>query len=627
MGSDGAAEEPPDWSWEGGSNTSRILLTTGDDVDLGIAGSGNIQGKMHYQYQTQVLMRSIHVKLRYDKETNYLFSDVEYFVDTSWEASLGFEGTWSNGRGGMGQTFPVVSFFIPQTPIQVGVETFFLTELNGSMKGTLSQTESFHVGISTVHEGILLLKEESVCEPIGKQSEAKLELEGSAEVSFGIRADIGIPFVVDVFLEGAMGARAVGKLDLLGGEDSEDYIHDCDRCLDGDVEVFARVNAGIDARIVTTLTGKDLVYRKQIAELSVKVGDFYASFREWADGGVEYGTGPCPHLRWRVTVTVDTEEDGPAQYAYVNATYPDGRTDRKMTGEDGVAVFYLPNGDNVLTCSHQGERGNGHAWVEDGPATAKLKLEERRQLFVCYLFYDGSGSPSYAGSDFTEVQNILQMNYPDAVYVHIDEWLSHVENSPNGNLVFANYTAEGLSEAYGVSEGDVILLVRASQANSNVRGYYSITNWLGVFLLPEIPEESTEPTGETTEPTEETMPREDIPYMIGVYRADAWTHYDFEWEGSTDYIREARYDVTENIWQGLRIDRDYRILDIGTEWTTVEWKDPAPGDGMSLEAFRNSFSMHHDNLANYLYRVFPYIDALMAGEWNEFQGAGTEQIP
>ena len=608
------------FQWEGGDNKSRILLSTGHSVDLGIASSGNLQGKMHYQYKNQVLMRSIHVQFRYDKATNYFHTNVGYFVDTLWEASLAFEGTWSNGRGGMGHTWPKISFFIPNTPIQVGVETFLLTELNGSMKGSLSQTESFRVSSSSTYYQLVKVAEDNVCEPTGKTSDAKLELEGSVEASYGVRADIGIPFVVDVFAEGSLGARAKGTLAMLGETEDEDSIHDCEHCLDGDIEVFAKVNVGVDARIVTTITGKDLVYRWEIAELAIKVGDFYASYREGADGGVECGFGPCPHLRWKVKVTVMTEEDGPAQYAYVNAKYPDGRTDRKMTDEQGVAVFYLPNGDNTLNCAHQGEKGSGHAFVEDGPTTAKLDLEDKRQLFVCYRFWADHVN-TYPHFDFTEVQNILQMNYPDAVYIHIDEWQGHIQNSLHPTWVLGNHTSAGLDEAYGIAEGDVILFVQAHTGKYGVRGYYNFSAWVSVFLLPDMEEEeeTTEAVYESQFGVEGDIVAEDVPYMISVYQGDFWTGYNTNYDRNSreTYVTEVFYDNSEKIWQGLRIDKNYRIQEVGTEWVTTEWKDPAPGAGMSEVAFQDGYIMHHDNLANYVFRAFPYIDRLMSGEWNQ----------
>ena len=441
----------PGFRWEGGDNGSRILLSTGHDVDLGIASTGNLQGKMHYKYKNQVLLRSIHVQFLFDEKTNYLHTNIGYFVDTLWDASLAFEGTWSNGRGGMGHTWPKISFFIPNTPIQVGVETFLLTELNGSMKGGMNQTESFQVSSSSTYYEFVKVADDSICEPIGKTSDAKLELEGSIEVSYGVRADIGVPFVIDVFAEGALGARATGTLAMLGETDDEDSVHDCERCLDGDIEVFGKVNVGVDARIVTTITGKDLVYRWEVAELAVKIGDFYASYREGADGGVECGLGPCPHLRWKVTAKVMTQEDDPAQYVYVKAKYPDGRTDERMTDEQGVAVFYLPNGDNLLNCTYQGKKGSSHAYVKDGPTMTTLNLEDNGSFYINYPYNEqGNDSDSYP-----ELRQQLELMFPDATFVSAEsvaELLLSDAIAPGDILLDVKYGAP--ESSYGKWEDD-----------------------------------------------------------------------------------------------------------------------------------------------------------------------------
>lgn len=601
------------FQWENSDNTTRILMSIEHNVELGVAAKGNL----HYQYKNQLLMRSIHVQFRYDKATNFFHTNVGYIVDTLWDASLAFEGNWSNGREGMGQTWPAISFFIPNTPIQVGVETFLRTELNGSMKGRLSQTESFQMGSSSTYYEMFKVAENNVCEPIGKTGDAKLELEGSVEVAYGVRADIGIPFVVDVFAEGSLGVRATGNLAMLGDKVDEDSIHDCNHCVDGDIEAFAMLDVGVDARIVTTITGKDLVYSWNVAERTVKVGDFYASYRKEVDGGVECGFGPCPHLRWKVIVTVKTQEDEPAEYAYVNAKYPDGRTDKKMTDKQGVAVFYLPNGDNTLNCIYQGEKGNGHAYVEDGPTTAKLKLEDKQQLFVCYCFWKGDVNYSYSSSsnfDFSEVYNILQMNYPDAVYIRSDEWNSHIQGIPQSfsGIIKGNYTSAGLNEVYGVAEGDVILFVEASSDEIS-GGYYNLHTWVSVFLLPEMKEAGYESQVDA----EGDILEENVSHTIAVYQGNFYVeagNHTLDENSGEYYLVDAYYQNNESIWQGLQIDENYRIQDEGTEWISTEWRDPAPGAGMLADTFFHNFSIHHNNLANYIFRAFPYIDSLMNGE-------------
>lgn len=420
-------------------------------MDLGIASKGNLKEKMHYQYKNQVLMRSIRVQLRYDKATNYIHTNVGYVVDTLSDHSLAFEGTWSNGRGGMGQTWPKISFFIPNTPIQVGVETFLLTELNGSMKGSINQTESYQVSSSSTYYGLIKVAEDNVCEPIGKNRDAKLELEGNIEVSYGIRADVGIPFVFDVFAEGSLGARLKGSFAMLGGNDEMGSIHDCERCLDGDIELFIKEDVGVDARIVSTITGHDLVYRWNIAEKALKIGDFYASYREEADGGVECGFGPCPHLRYKVTVYVKKPDGKAAANAHVSAIYPDQRMDAATANEEGVAELYLPDGDNILKGKTTGLSGSIHVAVDGKPTETVLPLEEIKTI----LFMINEAFYSHA-DDLIEG---LKERYPEAQFVYYADLLNPIDQNE-----------ERIVE-YGLSKGDIFVDVSKARFVSSASFY------------------------------------------------------------------------------------------------------------------------------------------------------------
>lgn len=617
-----------DCNWSG-SKGVEIVVRYGTELAIGKSHNG-VGAAGHFKTENTLAIKAVRAQLYYDSESGFFSMDVSADVEQSTVNSVDFEGSWSNGRGGMGHTWPRIGFFIPGTPIAVGVEEYLLITLSGGMKGSYEQSSGATFGLTDKIQDLRDFSPESYYQETGKRSTAKLELEGKLEIMFGIRVNVGIPFVIDLFLEGGVGARATGSLAMIERESdylTSDSIHDCDKCLDGDVELVFQCNWGIDARLLTTITGYDLVLRKTLAENTSKIGDFYASYREDAENGVECGWGECPHLRWKCTVTVVTEENGPAQYAYVNAAYPDGREDRRMTDEDGVAVFYLPNGDNLLKCSFQGQRGSANAMVDGCPTTAKISLEDKQQLFVLYRFWTDD-SEYLPGFEFTEVQSILQTNYPEAIHVNLNEWCSHIQNSPNPNSVYANYTAEGLDEAYGVGAGDVVLYVQAGYHGVD-NGFYSVDYNVGIFLLPEKQDkERPSESGEETTQTEAAV-NEDIPYLVFVERCNAFTYCDSysPKEQRESYVTRAYYDCLEQIWQGLKFDENYRIEEIGTNWSTTEWEDPAPGAGWELNYYYDHRAVHRQNYANYVYRCFPYIETLMNNKWDEFmenQTGGSE---
>ncbi len=614
-----------DFNWNG-SKDVELVVKYGTELAIGKSKNG-VGATGHFKTENSLTVKAVRAQLYYDSESGFFSMDVSADVEESTVNSVDFEGSWSNGRGGMGHTWPRVGFFIPGTPIAVGVEEYLLITLSGGMKGSYEHSSRATIGLTDKIQDLRKVSPESYFRDNGKRSTAKLELEGKLEIMFGVRVDVGIPFVIDVFLEGGVGARTKGSLAMLEYESdylTSDSIHDCDKCLDGDVELVTQCNWGIDARLLSTITGYDLVLRNTLTENTWKIGDFYASYREDAENGVECGWGECPYLRWKCTVSVTTEENDPAQYAYVHASYPDGREDKRMTDEDGVAVFYLPNGDNLLKCSFRGQRGSANAMVNGCPTTAKISLEDKQQLFVVYNFYNTDTGIYLPGFHFTELYQILQTNYPDAIYIPQSEWNSNIRNPQ------PNYTVEGLDEAYGVSAGDVILGVSGSKWQGDMDdGYHVVIYSVGVCLLPQTQQEEEEIAEADGASSEAPVVNEDIPYTIGVYNTGGYAWFDSEYDKSSReyYVVRGYYEWDENIWQGLKFDKNYRIEQIGTNWSRTEWEDPAPGAGWTRDYYWTHYAVHMQNYANYVYRCFPYIEVLMNNKWDEFtenQTGGSE---
>ncbi len=598
----------------GATSAVQLLLQDSLHVDLGKSGVGQGAGvNWNLQAAYQLAVKQIRVQFKYSAADKYFFADAALDMEESTSYSVEFEGRYSNGRGGMGKSWPVFFFPIPGTPIKVGGEFFQMTTLSGAMKGSFEQSADFSMGFSGQVQNLAYYEPEPYCVSAAKSSDASLELEGTAEIMYGLRLDIGVPFVVDVFLDGGVGVRANGALDLVEAPVDEDSVHDCTRCLDGDVELFGKSTCGIDARLLSTITGYDLTIRKDLAEITAKVGDFYASWRTGEDSEVEYGWGECPHLRWRVLVTVLTQEGDAAEGATVYAQYPDGRSDSKLTDGTGQAEFFLPSGDNLLNCSHAGQRGNAHCPVSQNPGTATLQLEDKRQIFVDYQFLRDSIVQDY--TDFEELYSTISQAYPDAQWIRADNW-----DHGQASTIYNNYSLAGVQEAYGVSPGDIIIKVSAatsSEWSSYVNGEYlsvpanhdGFIFQVGMALLPASVD------GE---------PESDIPEAIWFYRIHVdlvdKMHYDMspQDDGITYYLDQVFYNCSESYWQGLTYDSDYRIEEIGTAWSSSQWQDPAPTFGaVTLHDFYSNSSAYGPGLMQYVQRGFPYIELLLEDNWEE----------
>lgn len=279
-----------DWS---GEKAVQIVFKNNIDLSFGKgidASSGGAAGSKHLTAEHQVAIRQIRVRFKYSLEHRYFFSDVSCDGEESNTYSVEFEGSWSNGKGGMGKAWPVFCVPIPYTPIKVNGELFQLTTLSGSMKGSFQQSTSFTMGTGTNIQNLAETEPQPYCTETESTSKASMELEGKIEVLFGSRLDVGVPFVADVFVETSIGPSLTGKLDMVQRNENGS-IHDCDRCQDGDVNLIIRTECGADARLVSAITGYDLVVKKNLGEISTKLGDFYASYRQDVENGVECGWG------------------------------------------------------------------------------------------------------------------------------------------------------------------------------------------------------------------------------------------------------------------------------------------------------------------------------------------------
>lgn len=602
QGSAAAGEETtpmePEFEWSG-SKATNIVLSDSMNIDLGNAtgASGGLQGKMHYRHETKFVIKMIRVNILYDAETKYFRMDVSQDFDSGWAGSVDFEGAWSNGRGGMGVTWPSVSFFIPNTPIQVGVETFLLVELTGSLKGTFSQSSSYTLSSTTVIQNFQKAEPVVTCEPTGKSSDMKLELEGKAELSYGLRIDIGIPFVVDAFFEGAVGARAEGTLSLLGETDREECVHDCEHCLDGDFDVFARTAVGIDVRILAAIAQKDVVLRKELAEISIKVGDFYASYRG-ENKEPECGFGECPYLRWKTDVTVLSKDGEKVDGALVRAAYPDGREAEKLTDSDGIAVMYLPNGSNALSCSYRGERGSINVPIKDAPASATLQLTDERQIFVYYNLLNAKNLSGNLMEDFPELYDVIANKYPQAQWMDFVTW--HGGNPETMNAT-TNYSLAYMQDAYGVSPGDLVLFIFTWDMFSDVGSCNSVRIAPGIALLPEQKEDA------------EAQAELQVNFVYDMVAHVNWkAHYDLDLHYSV--VDTIWYECTEGICYGLEYDENYRIINPGA-LTYSQYKDTAPYIANSDDVWLAT--IFEPDILQYATRVVPYIDLLWEDRWAE----------
>ena len=139
--------------------------------------------------------------------------------------------------------------------------------------------------------------------------------------------------------------------------------------------------------------------------------------------GIEFGWGNCPHFLYRVDVSVMNMDDGYLQDANVFAQFADGREKETKTGEDGKVKIYLPPGDNLLTATKDGEKGNAHAVIGEEPIEVIIRLEEVRELFIIYEDqYAAYNEYIYPTEQEPDILQAYVERYPWAILVKESEW-------------------------------------------------------------------------------------------------------------------------------------------------------------------------------------------------------------
>lgn len=239
---------------------------------------------------------------------------------------------------------PIPGIIVEVTPSFVG-EVSASTELSGTLTGTIGSSVSSDEGVKD----------------LTTKPELDSEIKGEMKVFIGFslkpRVKVLSKKVVDVSLSGTAGAEASASQKVDMG-DSDDYIHDCTNCLDG--EINARLGIGFSIKL---LNWSKLTFKAD-RNVRLKITDFY-----WSVDYGEFAFTTCPHLKYRIDVTVEDSYSNPVASAIVNDEY--------TTGEDGAVRFYLPDGKYTITAEHaQTGKRSKRITVSEKPRKITLELRQ-----------------------------------------------------------------------------------------------------------------------------------------------------------------------------------------------------------------------------------------------------------
>ena len=174
-------------------------------------------------------------------------------------------------------------------------------------------------------------------------------------VEFGLEA--GVPVVdclsltITLFIEG--GLKFIGEADQTAGGET----HSCAVCLKGNAYAF--VEYGVRCKLKIT---EHIELGGEIScEMDSELGKAYISVYR---GKFSLGLGTCPHIKYRVGITVKDENDKAVSGAEI--TYnDDNNTKTATTDSEGKVDVYLAAGSKKITAKADGVAGSKTVKVKD----------------------------------------------------------------------------------------------------------------------------------------------------------------------------------------------------------------------------------------------------------------------
>ena len=403
---------------------------------------------------------TIHVQHQFSALQAYFNCAVTMDCSTEVDFNVDMEGALVNQDWQLpGMKLPVLGI------ITLNLDPVIQLNVKGGFKGTQHVRMDNTVGFET---GVSALVGMPISRPIytesNKTSDWEMTVNGSVQVMVDFRAGLGIPFLANAY--GFIGAG----IELTGesgrqteAEKNGDCIHECQVCIDGDINFVGHIGVGLDVELLRTMR-----FNNPEADLfrgTIKLADFYVSVQQ-RDGStkLEGGLGECPHIAWRTGIVLVDSDGQYVPFARITATRSDGGSDECRTNEQGAAELYLPNGNNALKAAANGGSASGTVTVSDGPAFAKLVLGAREPtVFVVAnssYYPDGYTWDPIVDEEFThcpDVRSLLELRYK-TVWIPRSQYNSDDKNE--------------LMRKYGAAPGDFLLELSLTPA---VNEYYFVS--------------------------------------------------------------------------------------------------------------------------------------------------------
>ena len=287
------------------------------------------------------------LSLKFTVKFSYYVALDDYFITFDIDNTLTLQNEVKGKHTGELAKFPTFGFS-PVAGVYIGFEPVLVLNFEMTFQFKLVYTD----GVSFHFE-----KGESI-KRYSKKPTVDTSLEVEGKIFFGVDMQPKVKIVNGTVLEftlSALGgvelaAKYTGKLQLLGSEERDDQVHDCNACISG--EVTAKLEFSVK---MTFLKMKKLTFNFKLALLKYKLGSLYYSI-----DNEEFGWGGCPYIRYQ-TIFIVKAQNG--------KVLPDHEVRNSageilgITDKNGQVIQYLSNGTYDVSAVIEGEEVKQRAIV------------------------------------------------------------------------------------------------------------------------------------------------------------------------------------------------------------------------------------------------------------------------
>lgn len=296
---------------------------------------------------------TFHVKFQYDiklfGKDYWLF---EYWLSVDANAKADFQANTSFTKNVVlvDKTFPVMT----------GLDIAF------KLSATVTGSASLSVTGDIVFEMKYGAKQSSSGgkEKIEKKPNVTLDVVVNGDFSIDFTPEIETDFCILKVLYAGFGVNVTFNINgtlFVPTSYDEKQRHECFICVSGDINATAGFT--ISVKYGVKKDSLDTLVKLELKSKTYTLGEYYLSINE--QSAVEFGWGKCPHVRYKVTVTVKDASGKAVADVTVNEEY--------ITDAQGKTEIYLKNGSYTLTAvAPDGKTASAPVFVEDEDTQAVL---------------------------------------------------------------------------------------------------------------------------------------------------------------------------------------------------------------------------------------------------------------